>query len=128
MITDRIEALLGQSIDKNVNETFNNLNDESKFEGDVGIQNKMAQKISDDLIKTKEFAEFRTVFKSNVMKANEHLMKNFHSSFIECHSEEVTIHENESKSISFTNDFDYSSPNNSMNQVSSFDSLVVELK
>ena len=98
MITDRIETLLGKAIDKNVNETFNGLNDEKKFDGDVGIQNKMAQKICDEIIKTKEFAEFRLTFKNNVEKANEFLLKNFHSNFIESHSEEVTIHENESKS------------------------------
>jgi hypothetical protein len=117
MITDRIEALLGNTIDKSVNETFNTLNDENKFDGDVGIQNKMAQKITDEIMKSKEFVEFRSTFKTNVLKANDYLMKNFHSSFIESNSEEVTIHDNENKSISFTNDFDYVSPNNSITQV-----------
>jgi hypothetical protein len=117
MITDRIEALLGNTIDKSVNETFGILNDENKFDGDVGIQNKMAQKITDEIMKSKEFIEFRSTFKATVLKANDYLMKNFHSSFIESNSEEVTIHDNENKSITFTNDFDYVSPNNSITQV-----------
>jgi hypothetical protein len=60
--------------------------------------------------------DFKSTFYTNINKANDHLMKNFHSAFNECTSE-VTINENESKSFTFTNDFEYLSPDNSMNQV-----------
>ena len=47
-------------------------------------------------------------------------MKNFHANFIEMNinsDEVVTLNEqNEVKSISFSNDLEYSSPDNSMNQ------------
>lgn len=114
MLTDRIEATLGTSIDKHVNETFNT----TKFDGDIDLQNKLAQSICVNIMRTKEFADFKSQFKSNVHKANESLVKNFQTNFIENNSEEVTIHENETKSITFTNDFEYSSSlDNSLNQV-----------
>jgi hypothetical protein len=114
ILSDRIETLLGSSIEKHVNETFTS----SKFDGDIAVQNKMAQTICDDIIKTKEFSEFKHSFKQGIFKANEALVKNFHNNFIESNSEEVTIHDNESKSITFTNDFDmnFSSLDNSLNQ------------
>ena len=117
MITDRIEATLGSSIDKHVNEAFN----ATKFDGDIDLQNKTAQSICASIMRTKEFADFKVNFKANVFKANESLMKNFQSNFIDSNSEEVTIHENETKSIAFTNDFEYSSSlDNSLNQVCLF--------
>jgi hypothetical protein len=114
ILSDRIETLLGASIEKHVNDTFTS----NKFDGDIGVQNKMAQNIFDDIIKTKEFSEFKSSFKQGIFKANETLVKNFHNNFIESNSEEVTIHDNESKSITFTNDFDmnFSSLDNSLNQ------------
>ena len=51
-----------------------------------------------------------------MVKANDYLMKNFHNSFNECASE-AALNENESKSFTFTNDIEYLSPDNSMNQV-----------
>lgn len=114
MLTDRIEATLGSSIDKHVNDAFNTL----KFDGDIDLQNKLAQSICVNIMRTKEFSDFKTQFKANVFKANDSLMKNFQSNFIETNSEEITIHENETKSITFTNDFEYSSSlDNSLNQV-----------
>lgn len=114
MITDRIEAILGNSIDKHVNEAFN----ATKFDGDIDLQNQMAQSICVSIMKTKEFSDFKSSLKANVHKANESLMKNFQSNFIESNTEEVAINENETKSITFTNDFEYSSSlDNSLNQV-----------
>jgi hypothetical protein len=59
------------------------------------------------------------------VKANDYLMKNFHNSFNECASE-AALNENESKSFTFTNDMEYLSPDNSMNQVKlfNFDTIV----
>ena len=114
MLSDRLESVLGDLVDKHVNGTFNS----SKFDGDIDLQSKMAEKIWADIMKTKEFAEFKSNLKGNVLRANEWLMKNFYSNFVESQSEEVTIHEShESKSITFTNDFELSSPDNSLNQV-----------
>lgn len=61
------------------------------------------------------FLEFKTTLNVNIDKANDYLQKNFQNAFNECQSE-VTINENESKSIAFTNDCELS-PDNSMNQV-----------
>ena len=114
MITDRIEATLGRSIDRHVNDAFNS----NKFDGDIDLQNRTAQSICANIMKTKEFTDFNAEFKSNICRANDALMKNFQSNFIESNSEELTIHENETKSITFTNDFEYpSSLDNSLNQV-----------
>lgn len=110
-LRDKIETNLGDSIERNVNEAFANL----KFDGDIDLQNRVAQKICQDIIKTKEVAEFKSSFKNSIVKANDHLTKNFYANFIETNSEEVTLIENENKSISFTNDFDFNSPDNSMN-------------
>lgn len=49
-LTDKIENILGISIDKHVNETFSS----TKFDGDIDAQNKMAQTICANIIKTKE--------------------------------------------------------------------------
>ena len=51
MLTDKIETALGTSIDKHVNENFN----DSKFDGDIDLQNKMAQTICASIMKTKEY-------------------------------------------------------------------------
>ena len=114
ILSDRIETHLGRSVEKHVNDSFNT----SKFDGDIAVQNKMAQTIFDDIIKTKDFTEFKSSFKQGVIKANEALLKNFHNNFIESNSEEVTIHDNESKSVTFTNDYEmnFSSLDNSLNQ------------
>ena len=61
MITNRIEATLGNIIDKHVNDAFsssdhvgetNDVNATSS--ADIGVQNKLAQTIGDDIMKTKE--------------------------------------------------------------------------
>lgn len=59
-------------------------------------------------------------FQTSTNKAVEYLMKNFQANFIEMSlnaDEVVTLNEqNDVKSISFSNDLEYSSPDNSMNQ------------
>jgi hypothetical protein len=54
MLTDKIETTLGSSIDKHVNDTF----DSNKFDGDIELQNKMAQTICANIMKTKELCIF----------------------------------------------------------------------
>lgn len=49
-ITDGIENLLGDSIDKHVNDMFNNI----KFDGDIDNQNRTARAICDEIVNTKE--------------------------------------------------------------------------
>ena len=115
MLTDKIDSVLGGSIDKHVNETFST----KKFDGDIDAQNKMAQTICANIMKTKEFSEFKTTFKGNINKANEHLLKNFQSNFIESNSEEIGLNDNDKQSITFTNDFECLSLDNSINQVRS---------
>ena len=64
------------------------------------------------------FSEFNSHLNNNINKANDYLMKNFHNSFNECASE-VTLNKNESEST-LTNEYEHLSPDNSMNQVSSW--------
>lgn len=112
-LTDRIETNMGRTIEKHVNEAFSR----NKFDGDIDLQNTLAQKICQDILKTKDFNEFKNSFKTSVGKANEFLLKNFYNNFTECNSDEVTLmNENENKSISFTNDLEFSSLDNSLNQ------------
>lgn len=111
-IRDRIETNLGNSIEKHINDAFSNL----KFDGDIDLQNRLAQKICDDIIKSKDVYEFKNSLKSSVLKANENLTKNFYSNFVDSNSEEVTLLENENKSLTLTNDFEFCSPDNSLNQ------------
>ncbi len=49
-ITDGIENLLGDSIDKHVNGMFHS----KKFDGDIDNQNKTARAICDEIVNTKE--------------------------------------------------------------------------
>ena len=86
------------------------------------------------------FLEFKAAFKHRITKANDFLLKNFHTNFSESMNiDEVVMHGgsgvggagggigtgpiggvgmcNESKSLTFTNDFDMISTNNSLNQV-----------
>ena len=49
-ITDKIENLLGDLIDKKVNEAYNN----NKFQGEIENQNKYSQGIFDEVIKSRE--------------------------------------------------------------------------
>lgn len=113
---DKIETNLGESIDRSINEAFSNF----KFDGDIDLQNQLAQNICQEIIKTKKVADFKSSFKNHVLKANEYLGANFHANFIENNSEEVTLIDNENKSVTFTNDFDFSSPDNSLNHNSFF--------
>jgi hypothetical protein len=111
-IRDGIENILGDIMDRHVNEAFNTM----RFDGDTDNQNRTAQMICDDILKTKEFNEFNVSLRGNISRANEYLMNNFQSAFNENVSE-TTTQENESKSFTFTNDFEnYLSPDNSMNQ------------
>ncbi|CAF0787645.1 unnamed protein product, partial [Brachionus calyciflorus] len=110
LIRDKIETNLGDSIERNVNDAFANM----KFDGDIDLQNRVAQKICQDIIKTKEVAEFKASLKQNILKANDFLTKNFYANFIENNTEEATL-DNENKSLTLTYDFDFSSPDNSMN-------------
>jgi predicted patatin/cPLA2 family phospholipase len=48
MLSDKLDTSLGGLIDKNVNDSFNS----SKFDGDIDSQ--LAEKICNDIIKTKE--------------------------------------------------------------------------
>lgn len=50
MLTERIEKSLGTSIDNHVNEAFNNC----KLDSDIVVQNKMAETICNEIMKTKE--------------------------------------------------------------------------
>jgi hypothetical protein len=63
------------------------------------------------------FSEFKTSFKTNVVKINDQLIKNFNNNFIETSSEEIILNENENRSLTLTNEFEYLSIDNSMNQV-----------
>jgi hypothetical protein len=110
-IRDGIENILGDIMDRHVNEAFNTM----RLSGDTENQNKTAQMICDDILKTKEFNEFSVSLRNNISRANEYLMNNFQSAFNENVSD-LTAQENESKSYTFTNDFEYLSPDNSMNQ------------
>ena len=113
MLTDKIENILGISIDKHVNETFSS----NKFDGDIDAQNKMAQTICANIMKTKEFTDFKLTFKKNITKANDALLKNFQTNFTENISEDVlNLNDNDNKSIAFTNDFECLSLDNSLNQ------------
>lgn len=117
MLTDKIESVLGIPIDKHVNETFST----KKFDGDIDAQNKMAQTICANIMKTKEFGEFKTTFKTNISKANDSLLKNFQANFVDTNCEEtLTLMDNDKQSVTFTNDFECLSLDNSIsNQVSS---------
>ena len=57
-------------------------------------------------------------FQSKTKKSIDNLIKNFNINFIESNSDEiVTVNDhNEIKSVSFSNDLDYSSSDNSINQ------------
>lgn len=106
--------MLGEPIEKIVNNAFS----VSKFDGDIDVQNKLAQKICNDLMRTKDFVEFKQSFKQNVLRTSESLVKNFNYNFLDNNSEEITFNEqNENKSLTLTNDFDYLSLDNSLNQV-----------
>ena len=50
-ITEGIENLLGDSIDKHVNDMFST----TKFDGDIDNQNKTARAICDEIVNTKEY-------------------------------------------------------------------------
>ena len=50
LITERIETLLGESVDRHVNDAFSY----NQFDGNIDTQDKIAQKICNDIIKTKE--------------------------------------------------------------------------
>ena len=64
------------------------------------------------------FTEFKTAFRGSIERANDMLLKNFLINFVENSSEDIMNHENDSKSvITFTNDFESLSMENSMNQV-----------
>lgn len=113
MLSDKIESILGPSIDKNVNETFSC----KKFDGDIDAQNKMAQTICANVMKTKEFVDFKETFKGNITKANDNLQKNFQANFIESqNSDELAINDTDKLSVAFTNDFECLSLDNSINQ------------
>ena len=118
ILRDKIESALGEPVDRIVNEAFSS----SKFDGDIDVQNKLAHTICTDLMKTKEFAEFKSSFKSSVERSNEQLMKNFNANFFADSSNsehEVNfLNDSESKSMTMTNDFEYLSLDNSLNQTS----------
>lgn len=68
----------------------------------------------------RRFVEFKSNFQGSTNRAVENLMKNFYANFIETglNSDEVVNlnEQNEVKSVSFSNDLEYSSLDNSMNQ------------
>jgi hypothetical protein len=45
------------------------------------------------------------------------MIKNFNNNFIDTNSEEIILNENENRSLTLTNDFEYLSFDNSMNHV-----------
>jgi hypothetical protein len=115
ILRDKIDSSLGEPIEKTVHSVFFNAN---KFDiGDIDAQNKLAQSICNDIKKTKEFQDFKHSFKSNVIKVNDHLMKNFNTNFVDTNSDELAFADNENKSLTLTSEFDYLSLDNSMNQV-----------
>lgn len=114
-LNEKLENLFGALIDKHVNDMF--INTKTQL-GDIENQNKYAKQICDEIIfKTHEFIEFKTKLSQNVSKVNDHLVKNYQNLFKNASDSEVILLDNtENKSISFTNDFEYMSPDNSMNQ------------
>jgi hypothetical protein len=112
MLSDKIDSILGSAIDKNVNDTFNT----KKFDGDIDAQNKMAQTICANVMKTKEFVDFKATFKDNITKANDNLLKNFHANFVDNPSDELAMNDTDKFSVAFTNDYECLSLDNSINQ------------
>lgn len=71
MLSDGLENKLGDVIDRSVNDSFNS----TKFDGDIDSQNRMAEKIHNDVIKHKEYIE-------NIKRLLIENVKNFSFEFI----------------------------------------------
>ncbi len=117
-LANKIECVLGSSIDYHVNETFT----AKKFDGDIDAQNKLARTICTSIMKTGEFNDFKLAFKASVVKENENLLRNFQTNFVQENCDEILtmLNDNDKQSVAFTNDFECLSLDQSIYNQNSF--------